>query len=58
MTSNDIFLLEFFEERGIQKSDYFRANQIAGRGDHGKVFYEKYRRSQTNVSNNDHEIIL
>ena len=57
VTSNDSFLLKFFEERVVQKSvfqDYFKTNQIAGSLNYAKMLLEKYWGNLKIMSNEDH----
>ena len=52
VTSHGLFLFKSFKERCVKKSvfqDYFKANQIAGSGDHAKMSHRKYCGSLKNV---------
>ena len=45
VTSNGLFLLKSFDDRGVQKStfeDNFKANQLAESSDYAKMFNGKY----------------
>ena len=40
VTSSGLFLLKYFEERGVQKFAF--QIQMAGKGDYAKLFHGKY----------------
>ena len=45
LRDNGLFLFISFEDRGVHKSvfqDYFKTNQITGKGDYAKIFHGKY----------------
>ena len=54
---NGLFLFISFEDRGVHKSvfqDYFKTNQITGKGDYAKIFHGKYWGSLKRMSDEDH----